>query len=138
MLHRTWRALLLGWYGLSENPLTAHDNRASHGDFDAWLLGLHFTPISSLRCAKNSYVASNESRPFRVPAVYLTWANSVFLAFLAFGRINNLTYGGSIRLRIPIPPARTIFEQANEARLDSQPVRLRRGAKKSLAKSIYY
>ena len=27
---------------------------------------------------------------FRVPAVYLTWANSLFLAFLAFSRINNL------------------------------------------------
>src|SRR6266849_2067421 len=29
-------------------------------------------------------------RWFRVPAVYLTWANPVFLAFFSFNRINNL------------------------------------------------
>jgi hypothetical protein len=32
----------------------------------------------------------NESTPFRVPAVYLSWANSLFLAFPAFSRINKL------------------------------------------------
>ncbi len=40
----------------------------------------------------------------RVPAVYLTWANPVFLAFFAFNRINNLRIFNAAFSSIPTAP----------------------------------
>jgi hypothetical protein len=44
----------------------------------------------------------------RVPGVYLTWANPVFLAFFSFNRINNSRVSTSLLVRSP-PPLPTIF-----------------------------
>jgi len=40
----------------------------------------------------------------RVPGVYLTWANSVFLAFFAFNGINNLRIFNVAFSSIPTAP----------------------------------
>ncbi len=40
----------------------------------------------------------------RVPAVYLTWANPMFLAFFAFSRINNLRVFNVAFSPIPTAP----------------------------------
>ena len=45
-------------------------------------------------------------RLFRVPAVYLTWANPVFLAFFAFNGINNLRAFNVAFSSIPTAPTR--------------------------------
>jgi hypothetical protein len=44
----------------------------------------------------------------RVPGVYLTWANPVFLAFFAFNGINNLRAFNIAFSSIPTAPTRTI------------------------------
>lgn len=55
----------------------------------------------------------------RVPAVYLTWANPVFLAFFSFSRMSKLSYLGSggSEFRFPPPtpwnPARVWLECRN-------------------------
>ena len=43
----------------------------------------------------------------RVPAVYLTWANSVFLAFFSFNGINNLRVFNVAFSSIPTAPTKT-------------------------------
>ena len=45
------------------------------------------------------------SRNFRVPAVYLSWANSEFLAFFSFNRINNLRVFSVAFSSIPSVPS---------------------------------
>ncbi len=47
----------------------------------------------------------------RVPGVYLTWANPVFLAFFSFNRINNLRVFSVAFSSIPTAP--TTFCQIN-------------------------
>jgi hypothetical protein len=45
-------------------------------------------------------------RLFRVPGVYLTWANMMFLAFFAFNRINNLRVFNVAFSSIPTAPTK--------------------------------
>ena len=47
---------------------------------------------------------------FRVPTVYLTWANRVFLAFLSFNRINNLRALNIAFSSIPTAPGTGPFD----------------------------
>ncbi len=48
----------------------------------------------------------------RVPAVYLTWANPVFLAFFSFNRINNLRVFNVAFGSIPTAPTNHLLEQS--------------------------
>ena len=50
------------------------------------------------------------SRNFRVPAVYLSWANSVFLTFFSFNRINNLRAFNVAFSSIPTAPTMQLID----------------------------
>ena len=51
----------------------------------------------------------------RVPAVYLTWANQVFLAFFAFNGINNLGAFSVAFSSIPTAPTNLLSFQRVES-----------------------
>jgi hypothetical protein len=51
-------------------------------------------------------------RLFRVPGVYLTWANPVFLAFFSFNRINNLRVFSVAFSSIPTAPTKSFLFRA--------------------------
>jgi hypothetical protein len=51
------------------------------------------------------------TRLFRVPGVYLTWANPVFLAFFSFNRISNLRVFSVAFSSIPTAPTNLLHSQ---------------------------
>jgi len=49
-------------------------------------------------------ISNTSSEHYRVPAVYLTWANSMFLAFFSFEGISNLRIFSVAFSPIPTAP----------------------------------
>jgi hypothetical protein len=58
------------------------------------------------RCARSLAARSQDSGPRRVPGVYLTWANPLFLAFFAFNGISNLRDFNVAFSSIPTAPTK--------------------------------
>jgi hypothetical protein len=72
------------------------------------------TPAEALRGSLMHDIIS--TRLFRVPGVYLTWANPVFLAFFSFNRISNLRVFSVAFSSIPTAPTSFLFDSTGLAR----------------------
>src|SRR5579872_3816667 len=96
-LHGGFRVRVHAPHGLSPSPL---QKRTSH-----LLIQPDISCANDMRTlARLTY--RETSCTLRVPAVYLGWANSVFLAFFAFNRINNLRISSVAFSPIPTAPTK--------------------------------